>query len=79
MSAVGDSYPDRGLAPGSSGDYNRFHGTGKELPDRWEVRYGKVADAFGQPGGGTQWVVVDEEGKTVLISFLIDNGYLAWG
>ncbi|OBA75275.1 NAD(+)--arginine ADP-ribosyltransferase [Mycobacterium sp. 1554424.7] len=79
MGTVGDSYPDRGLAPGSSGDYNRFHGTGKELPDRWEVRFGKVADAFGQPGGGTQWVVIDEEGETVLISFLIDNGYLAWG
>lgn len=79
MGAFGDSYPDRGLAPGSSGDYNRFHGTGKELPDGWEVRFGKVADAFGQPGGGTQWVVIDEEGQTVLISFLIDNGYLDWG
>ncbi|WP_245848827.1 TNT domain-containing protein [Mycobacterium palustre] len=79
MGALGDSYPDRGLAPGSSGDYNRFRGTGKELPDGWEVRYGKVAGAFGQPGGGTQWVVVDEEGETVLISFLIDNGYLDWG
>lgn len=43
------------------------------------LRDGKVADAFGQPGGGTQWVVVDEEGKTVLISFLLDNGYLDWG
>ncbi|OBB81747.1 NAD(+)--arginine ADP-ribosyltransferase [Mycobacterium colombiense] len=79
MGAVGDSYPDRGLAPGSSGDYNRFHGTGKELPDGWEVRYGKVADAFGQPGGGTQWVVVDEDGQIVLIKFLIENGYLDWG
>lgn len=79
MGAVGDSYPHRGLAPGSSGDYNRFHGTGKELPEGWEVRYGKVGEAFGQPGGGTQWVVIDKSGKTVLIKWLLENGYLDWG
>ncbi|MDM3976047.1 glycohydrolase toxin TNT-related protein [Mycobacterium marseillense] len=79
MGAVGDSYPDRGLAPGSSGDYNRFHGTGKELPEGWEVRYGKVGDAFGQSGGGTQWMVVDKSGKYVLIKWLLENGYLDWG
>ncbi|GAB5014663.1 hypothetical protein JHV666_42600 [Mycobacterium avium subsp. hominissuis] len=50
MGAVGDSYPHRGVALGSSGDYNRFHGTRKELPEGWEVRYGEVGDAFGQPG-----------------------------
>lgn len=77
MGEVGDSYPHRGLAPGSSGDYNRFHGTGKDLPEGWEVRYGKVADAFGQPGGGTQWVVVDKNNKIVLIKWLLENGYLA--
>lgn len=79
MGQVGDSYPERSLAPGSSGDYNRFHGTGVELPDGWEVRYGKVADAFGQPGGGTQWVVIDGDGQTVFIQYLIDEGYLDWG
>ncbi|OBF04706.1 NAD(+)--arginine ADP-ribosyltransferase [Mycobacterium sp. ACS4054] len=79
MAAEGDPYPDRGLAPGSSGDYNRFHGTGKELPEGWQVRHGKVGDAFGQPGGGTQWVVVDKNGKTVLIKWLLENGYLAKG
>ena len=79
MGAAGDSYPGRGLAPGSSGDYHRFHGTGKELPEGWEVRYGEVADAFGQPGGGTQWVVVDNNGEIVLIHDLIEDGYLARG
>ena len=79
MGAAGDSYPGRGLAPGSSGDYHRFHGTGKELPEGWEVRYGAVADAFGQPGGGTQWVVVDNNGEIVLIHDLIEDGYLARG
>lgn len=79
MGEIGDSYPQRGLAPGTSGDYNRFHGTGKELPDGWEVRYGKVAEAFGQPGGGTQWVVADKDGQIVLIKYLLDEGYLDWG
>lgn len=77
MGAVGDSYPERGLAPGSSGDYNRFQGTGKELPADWEVRYGNVAEAFGQPGGGIQWVVYDTKNKiTVLIDTLLEDGYL---
>ncbi|OBG92281.1 NAD(+)--arginine ADP-ribosyltransferase [Mycobacterium sp. E3251] len=79
MGAVGDSYPERSLAPGSSGDYHRFHGTGQELPEGWQVRYGRVGDEFGQPGGGTQWVVVDKNGKTVLIRWLLVNGYLALG
>jgi hypothetical protein len=79
MGRVGDSYPQRGLAPGTTGDYNVFQGTGKELPDGWEFRYGKVAETFGQPGGGTQWVVVDENGKTVLIEVLLRRGYLRYG
>ena len=40
---------------------------------------GEVADAFGQPGGGTQWVVVDNNGEIVLIHDLIEDGYLARG
>jgi hypothetical protein len=73
MGVEGDSYPSRGLAPGTSGDYNVFRGTGATLPPGWEVRYGEVADVFDQPGGGTQWVVVDEYGKTVLIDTLIEE------
>jgi hypothetical protein len=77
MGSVGDSYPQRGLAPGTSGDYGVFQGTGKPLPDNWELRYGKVGEAFDQPGGGTQWVVVDKiTGHTVLIRTLIDGGHL---
>ena len=79
MGTVGDSYPQRSLAPGSSGDYNVFYGTGKQLPEGWEVRFGRVAEAFGWPGGGTQWVVVDNDDRIVLIQTLIDKGYLGWG
>jgi hypothetical protein len=76
MATVGDGYPQRSLAPGASGDYHVFHGTGKQLPPSWEVRYGKVGEAFGWPGGGTQWVVVDAKKRIVLIQWLIDEGYL---
>ncbi|OBF24313.1 NAD(+)--arginine ADP-ribosyltransferase [Mycobacterium kubicae] len=76
MGAVGDSYPKRSLAPGTSGDYHVFQGTGQPIPDNWEVRYGNVSEAFGQPGGGSQWVVVDDEGEFVFILRLIDDGYL---
>lgn len=76
MAAEGDSYPSRALAPGSSGDYNVFEGTDKPLPPGWEARYGEVGEAFDQPGGGTQWVVVDEFGDTVLIDTLVEGGYL---
>lgn len=76
LGSVGDSYPKRALAPGSTGDYHLFEGTGKTLPDGWELRYGKVASVFGQPGGGTQFVVVDEKGKMVLIEVLLRRGYL---
>jgi hypothetical protein len=76
MGVEGDSYPSRALAPGTSGDYNVFEGTNKPLRAGWEVRYGEVGEVFDQPGGGTQWVVVDEFGETVLIKTLIEDGYL---
>jgi hypothetical protein len=51
MATEGDSYPARAMAPGSSGDYNVFEGTGKQLPAGWEVRVGEVGEAFDLPGG----------------------------
>ena len=48
-----------------------------QLPPRWELRYGEVAPEFGQPGGGTQWVVVEKgTGKHILIDQLLEDGYL---
>lgn len=77
MATQGDPYPSRALAPGSSGDYHTFQGTGKPLRSDWELRWGQVEPAFGQPGGGTQWVVVDKEtGDHILVDTLIRDGYL---
>jgi hypothetical protein len=76
LSSAGDSYPARALAPGTSGDYHVFVGTGRPLPSDWELRFGPAGPAFDQPGGSTQWVVVDHEGEHVLIEQLVVEGYL---
>lgn len=76
MGVEGDSYPARGLAPGTSGEYNVFRGTGATVPPGWEVRYGHAAPAFDQPGGATQWVVVDEYGDTIKIHTLVEEGII---
>lgn len=76
MGVEGDSYPARGLAPGTSGEYNVFRGTGATVPPGWEVRYGDAAPAFDQPGGATQWVVVDEYGDTIKIHTLVEGGII---
>ncbi|WP_245850223.1 TNT domain-containing protein [Mycobacterium angelicum] len=77
MGSVGDTYPQRALAPGTTGDYHVFQGTGRQLPNDWELRYGKVGVAFDQPGGGTQWVAVNiKTGQNILIDTLIEHGYL---
>jgi hypothetical protein len=77
MATEGDSYPSRALAPGSSGDYHTFQGTGLQLPPELELRVGEVGSAFGQPGGGTQWVVVNKEtGAHIFIKQLLEDGFL---
>ncbi|MBU8823149.1 toxin glutamine deamidase domain-containing protein [Mycolicibacterium goodii] len=76
MGVEGDSYPARALAPGTSGEYNVFRGTGATVPPGWEVRYGDVAQAFDQPGGATQWVVVDEFGDIIKIHTLVEEGII---
>lgn len=80
MGQQGDSYAERALAPGSTGEYTKLVGTGKELPSGWEVRTGKIAEAFGQPGGGTQYVVVkpglDGQMTRVSVNELIEYGYV---
>ncbi|MFL1598501.1 TNT domain-containing protein [Gordonia amicalis] len=73
MGREGDSYSARALPPGKAGPYTEYVGTGNPLPANWEVRHGKIAEAFGQSGGGHQWVVVDKlTGKEVPVKKLID-------
>jgi hypothetical protein len=80
MGSPADSYGQRALAPGSTGDYTTLVGTGKELPAGWEVRSGEIAKAFDQPGGGTQYVVMkpglDGKMERVSVEELLDLGYV---
>ena len=61
MAEEGAPLSSRGMPPGVASDYHGYAGTDVPVPDGkpWEVRYGPLKDAFGQPGGADQWVVVD--------------------
>ncbi|GAA1094332.1 hypothetical protein GCM10009581_29010 [Tsukamurella strandjordii] len=80
MGAQGDSYAQRALAPGSTGEYTTLVGTGKQLPSGWEFRSGEIAEAFDQGGGGTQYVVMKPgtDGKMTRVSVdeLLNYGYV---
>ncbi|MCV6988656.1 hypothetical protein H7I87_28485 [Mycobacterium timonense] len=41
--------------------YHVLEGTGREIPagKDWVVQHGPAKEAFGQPGGGDQWIVLD--------------------
>ncbi|MDV7102688.1 TNT domain-containing protein [Gordonia amicalis] len=78
MGRDGDSYGARALPPGKSGAYHEYVGTGKQLPDEWEVRHGEVARAFDREGGGRQWVVIDKQtGDEISVGDLLERGVIA--
>lgn len=77
MADEGAPLATRAMPPGVANDYHTFVGTGKPVPDGlpWEVQYGPAKDAFGQPGGANQWVVIDKStGYPVPVEELIDAG-----
>lgn len=61
MADEGAPLSTRAMPPGVANDYHTFEGTGRRIPDglNWEVQYGPAKDAYGQPGGATQWAVID--------------------
>ncbi|WP_165824276.1 TNT domain-containing protein [Tsukamurella pulmonis] len=69
----GVPYSKRALSPGTAGEYNTYRGTGVPLDStKFEVRTGPAAEAFGQPGQGNQWVVIDlATGKPVSVTELL--------
>lgn len=66
LSPEGTPFPSRALAPKSVGDKYNVYKVVKPL----EVQSGKIAPAFDQPGGGTQYKT------TKSVQDLIDEGYL---
>jgi Tuberculosis necrotizing toxin len=80
LSPEGTPLPERATPPGLANQYHIFEGTGQPIPagKNWEVQFGPAKDAFGQPGGGEQWVVVDKATDLpVSVDELKDAGMLS--
>ncbi|WP_244897605.1 TNT domain-containing protein [Mycobacterium alsense] len=74
LSLEGVPLAERATPPGLAAQYHLFEGTGREIPPGrdWVVQHGPAKDAFGQPGGGDQWVVLDKGiGEPVPVAELI--------
>ena len=79
MSPEGTPLLERGTPPGLAGQYHLFEGTGVPVPpdEDWVVLHGPAKEAFGQPGGGEQWVVVEREsGEPVSVIELKRKGMI---
>lgn len=52
---------ERATPPGLAAQYHVLEGTGREIPagKDWVVQHGPAKEAFGQPGSGDQWIVLD--------------------
>jgi hypothetical protein len=78
LSPEGTPLPERATPPGLAGQYHVFEGTGGGIPagKDWVVQHGPAKEAFGQPGGGEQWVVIDRApgipGRAVSVEELIE-------
>ncbi|WP_373425089.1 TNT domain-containing protein [Mycobacterium simiae] len=61
LSPEGTPLAERATPPGLAAQYHVFQGTGNPVPPdkNWLVLHGRAKSAFGQPGGGEQWVVID--------------------
>jgi hypothetical protein len=80
MSPEGTPLAERATPPGLAAQYHLFESTGEPIPpDKdWVVLHGPAKDAFGQPGGGEQWVVIDREtGESVSVEELKRQGMIA--
>ncbi|WP_322860616.1 glycohydrolase toxin TNT-related protein [Mycobacterium europaeum] len=74
LSPEGVPLAERATPPGLATQYHLFEGTGREIPPGkdWLVQHGPAKEAFGQPGGGEQWIVLDTStGKPVPVDELI--------
>jgi hypothetical protein len=81
LSPEGTPLGQRATPPGLAAQYHRFEGTGLPPTDPdldWRVLHGPAKDAFGQPGGGEQWVVIDNAtGDPVPVDDLVEQGMLS--
>ncbi|MBC3185243.1 TNT domain-containing protein [Corynebacterium sp. zg-331] len=78
-----DSFPMRSLPPWiEMRYYAKFERTDTPLPEGVQMRYGKIAPAFEQPGGGTQYLfekVLYRNGEPVDVEFFSVEELVAHG
>lgn len=72
LGAVDDSFPSRSLAPHSQkASYYEF-----EVLREADFTVGKIAPWFDQPGGGTQYIMIDGNGNKYSVQRLIDDAFI---
>ncbi|WP_169332534.1 TNT domain-containing protein [Corynebacterium mastitidis] len=78
----GDSFPMRSMYPDKAlGQYAEPIRTNVPLPDNMRVRFGEIAPAFEQSGGGMQYVFEEFNENTGVfdmasLGFLLGKNYL---
>ncbi|MGV0625318.1 TNT domain-containing protein [Mycolicibacter minnesotensis] len=71
----GTSYAQRSLPPNLViREFSKYELTGTVFPDGWRIEQFVVAPWFGQPGGGTGFRLLDQNGHTGPLQRLIDSG-----
>jgi hypothetical protein len=73
MSVEGEPFSHRGTPPGLASQYHTMSGSGEAVPDNWTVLHGPAKEAFGQPGGADQWVVIDKLTKQPVPVEILDQ------
>lgn len=73
MSIEGEPLSHRGTPPGLASQYHTMSGSGEPVPDNWTVLHGPAKEAFGQPGGADQWVVIDKLTKEPVPVEILDQ------
>lgn len=79
MGLGGGTFAERGLPPNQVGQDQFWHVRVRpdaELPPGWSIEVSRIAQAYGQPGGGLQLVVRDAGGEGVTLDRL--NKILDW-
>lgn len=77
LSPAGTLFGDRALPPTSAGaDYRQYEVTAEPLPPGWRIEAAQIAPWFGQPGGGVQYRIVDQDGNDGPVQELLDRRYL---
>ncbi|MFI6431406.1 glycohydrolase toxin TNT-related protein [Rhodococcus oryzae] len=78
LSPEGVPFTDRALPPDSLGaGYHQYRVTGIPLPYGWRIEASVIGPGFGQPGGGTQYRLIDESGARPSVERLEAVGYLS--